>query len=116
MNWKNWPYWVRGVIVGLLIFVILFVVYMLFSGHLPDWLVYIFLIPMFIPMIISGHVTPYFCTPTISNFLFDDCLITGVIIAVIFTFMELLICGALIGWFYGKIKSHHKPVVNGNNP
>lgn len=107
MSWKNWPSWLKGGMIGLVISIFvgllsgispIFNEIHLLSG-ISVWLQYIFYA---IPLSILGnwrwsflhycdYRPPELCPPNINTF-----IINGLIIFVI---------GVIIGWIYGKIKS-----------
>jgi len=94
MGWKDWSYWLKGGIIGLVISLL------------------ITLSTMFMPVYCiglsqdgTGCVSPTGIDAWKYNFnsLFDDTF--GIIILFI---VSLFIIGAIIGWIYGKIKQRKR--------
>lgn len=87
MSWKNWPYWVKGGIIGLVIGLILIIVGTIclpFAGFPPQC-----------PSTIILHLPLIL----LSYFLKDIYL--GYIVLILIS----IIIGALIGFIIGKVKS-----------
>lgn len=109
MGWKNWPYWLRGGIIGGVIGIIWFVFHFMGMNFGPgeggylNWVYYTF-------GVISGllgSILGFFIFPIALLFgeYFSDATATPfLIISVIYLFL----IGALIGFIIGKIKSRNK--------
>ena len=94
MGWKNWPYWLRGGIIGLIIEVLAYPVFFLCLSNY-DYICLIFLFPSsFIgPLVeLTDSIGPQI---TMSTFLIINAII-------------VIILGIVIGWVIGKIKSRKK--------
>ncbi len=115
MRWKNWPYWLKGGVIGVIIWLILIIFYkvsgLILSCEIPtldimngnccynfiqDFILEISFIPSLLHISSSigspcGHVGP------ISVFSFW-----------IISFISYIMIGSLIGFIYGKIKNRNK--------
>ena len=96
MRWKNWPYWLRGGIIALLVIIILVLIGFKFSifivGFIPGYIILTFFGPIlqdFFPTLFS----------TGDNWFY---YLLGVIIS--------LIIGAIIGIIIRKIKSRKNEI------
>ena len=103
MGWKNWPYWLRGGAIGVLVGIL--ILFIPFVGL-------IYIIPvMFVQGLIFNLIglreTADLCFSLFSSPSFI-CVITFYPINVILSF----IIGALIGLIIGKIKSKNRKGVN----
>lgn len=101
MNWKSWPYWVRGIIGGLAAFVLLLGINSVWNE--PDWYVALLEFIMYIPSKLMELTAPLFCTPPPDPFL--ECFGTEMATVGIFLLIEFLAFGAVIGYLYGKFKN-----------
>lgn len=96
MNWKKWPYWVRGGTIGLLLYVLSTVVLIPLSH--PNSGCYILCFPMWsVPALII--ISPFiaFQINWIPNSVFLFFGIPAIIYFLIF---------GLFSWVYGNIKGH----------
>ncbi len=101
MNWKSWPYWVRGALIGCVCFIIPITLLWLPLGEKTSlWVFLIFIFSLVPSSIVSefllgpgGEGIPLFGITTLD--------IAGGIIF-------YAIVGAIIGYLYGKIKDHKK--------
>jgi len=91
MGWKKWSYWLKGGIIGIIVFIILLVLSAIFPsyglGNIFQWII------VFIGSIIMVPARSLFSFklgPPITNFYVP--------------MIVLFILGAIIGWIYGKIK------------
>ena len=93
MRWREWPNWLKGGIIGVLFFIpyILTLISMLFFYPQPDWIImlqgiYQLLIPNFLISLskIMRNLYLYWLSILLEGF----------------------IIGTIIGWAYGKIRSH----------
>ena len=94
MGWKDWPYWLRGGLIGVLVLGIFALVLIPFgrtSGFFkfPYW-IFPFFIVLVPTMLFSENLYKIIFYP---NYLFF-----------IIPTLIYFICGAIIGWIYGKIK------------
>lgn len=104
MNWKHWPYWVKGLCIGFVIFVVLIsLAYFLNDARIaPDWSNYITLFFSGIPLMTARFlIVPLFCTDTG----WFACIVPALITTAILTLIEFLLVGALLGHLYGKRKA-----------
>ena len=103
MGWKEWPYWLRGLNVGLLLFVpLIFLSFFLglscfsFGGGGPfycDLTDNIFEIFIYLPLLLSSLLESTF---GIRNDFID---------IFIFPLLTIAIIGAITGWAIGKFKN-----------
>lgn len=101
MNWKRWPYWLRGGVIGVLILVIILFLSIILAliGKVD-----VILNNPFIYIIVKILASPtsilnLFPIDPINNSILWYCF--GIISGVIVYFL----IGAVIGWIVGKIKS-----------
>ena len=102
MTWKDWPYWLKGGILAILLILalsFLFGIFIMFKGDIYIFrsLFYIFVVPGMI-LIAARKFSMYGYEIPDINF-FDVFIMTTFSIGLYF------IIGALIGWIYSKIKS-----------
>jgi len=86
MGWKDWPYWLKGGIIGTVLATL------------------IILIVGFIALSICYENCPPFIKNSLFIFILPSYFLPGVIADVAIIIWNFLI-GALIGFIYGKIKS-----------
>ncbi len=93
MGWKDWSYWLKGGVIGLVIYLLIATVS---SIAWSDKLI--------IPFVsFSGLIFNNFLAPLLGNgFLTES--ISIIILSLIFYFIS----GSIIGWLYGKIKNRGK--------
>ncbi|MBI2631989.1 hypothetical protein HYW75_03225 [Candidatus Pacearchaeota archaeon] len=87
MGWKNWPYWLKGGVIGI-IFIYLILLLGIFNILNENSFLYILLLPA----LVVFFYFPYTFNLGGYEWQFITYSIYGLII------------GALIGWIYGKIK------------
>ena len=80
MNWKYWPYWVKGGIIGLLVFLI------------PVFLLFL-LVPSSSGCNVSAVDGSSYCPAAYVDVLWD----------LFYVASSFFITGGVIGWLYGKI-------------
>ena len=92
MKWKEWPYWLRGVLIASLMMIILILIQLKFFisivGFLPGYIVLTFfgqLLQNFLPNLFSGGDNWFY-------------YLSGIIV--------YIIVGAIIGLIIGKIKKN----------
>ncbi len=102
MSLKNWPYWLRGALIGLVVPLIgiasgYFLQLFLF-GTLGGLLYLILVLPF------RGLIANFFChyPENISTF---SCIVLLPVIAGIFSMITYALFGSVIGWIIDKIKS-----------
>jgi len=104
--WKNWPYWVRGSVIGLLIGLLIGVINIFMAPVVldgafgPDYLFgsrLLFLLALFL-------LLPIMPVTLLLEWLGIHNLVTFAI----FYPMSTILTGALIGYIYGKIKNRNK--------
>ena len=100
MNWKSWPYWVKGAVVGSALGVIIFLL-LLFWNAYPLWaigILFFSLVPGFMLAgsfaIQDGNPIPNFGVAAFSNII------------------AYAIIGAFIGYLYGRFKNRKKLSIN----
>ncbi len=111
MHWKNWPYWVKGAILSLVIFAILLFIQFQLSDYRNShvWLNYLRRFFSYIPVAITWKlIVPLSCKVA------PHCLNPDLVTAISLYLIEYLGIGALLGYLYGKIKNRDKARVNGN--
>ena len=96
MNWKNWPYWLKGGIIATLFPIIVFALNFLFdyiAGTSGETFLYFFLL-------ISTPTIPIF------NLFFKPSIPYNITYIIFFTstLAMYFIIGSVIGWIYVKIK------------
>ena len=106
MGWKTWPYWIRGGIISMLIFTVLFFIIATLGGFAQDNSLLIPLILLVLPLhLIFGSITKSIFYPNYPN-------VYTAFQAYIFMYVELLlsyfILGCIIGFIVGKIKKYKK--------
>ena len=92
INWKTWPYWLRGGILSITPLSAFLLVIFLF----PDELMY-FLLLLSLPNYWIAYLTNY-CIAG------ESCLSFWVYALLPLDLIEIFLIGSLIGWVYGKIK------------
>ncbi len=93
MAWKNWPYWVKGGIIGFVIGII-FAIFNLFSnGYIGAF-----------------TLLPFLLLKILDNCYGEGCLGLFVYYGSIAFLVEFTLFGAIIGWIYGKIKKRKREV------
>ncbi|MDO8571914.1 MAG: hypothetical protein Q7R79_04515 [bacterium] len=108
-NHKNWPYWVKGGIIGLATLVVIVVAFLFQAGELSLF-AYIFTIMSYIP---ERLITLTHCKIQGSDVL--ECLPTNALIGVSFYLIEFFACGVILGWLYGKVKESRQNKVTTEN-
>ncbi len=102
MNWKKWPYWARGGVLGFLVTIIF-----LPFGYSPVGVVTGFLLAPSVFLVKSffmRSVVP--SEEEIGNTISVSSGVAGVFqVAAILSPIFWFIIGAILGWIYGKIKS-----------
>ena len=98
MNWKNWPYWVRGGVVTGILSVVIGAYYILYDGLRSDILTTIY-------------------SPVLSVlFMSKGGLFSGNSPSLFETFFAITLngfaYGVIVGWLYGKIKNRNKLLTN----
>jgi hypothetical protein len=89
MGWKNWSYWVKGGVIGLVVLIILVAIEMFYC-------------PEFVKL---GYSKQSICSLVRSvGFDFGG----GSTVSWTIFFVSFLLIGALIGFIYGKIKQRGK--------
>ena len=116
MIWKNWPRWLKGGIIFTAIFYIFAILLIIFSivtlRNSPpstpfDFLgivfliMILFLLPLIIFAMLFGIAPENIFSGMTPSFGQIIILILGLLLNTLFIFLV----GALIGWFFGKIKS-----------
>ncbi len=100
MSWKNWPYWLKGGIIGVGVVLISSFIIGGITGIAPDNIIinlfYIFLIPGIIILAVMRFKTYGYEMPDMTFFEY-------VLMAVI-SIIPYFIIGAIIGWVYGRFK------------
>jgi len=99
MGWKEWPYWLKGGIMGLIVYLIIFGLFFIvslncrkgFCGYISiNTVLYFFVSIIF--LILNIDIIPYLSNP----------------LAILFILVNLtavFVIGSLIGFIIGKIKS-----------
>jgi ribose/xylose/arabinose/galactoside ABC-type transport system permease subunit len=95
-NVKNWPYWVRGAFIVLILYIIALVLVrgMDFSS---GFLLGIFLLA---PTFILDNILQAIASPEISSSFSDPDSFVSYLVSPLF----YILVGALLGWIYGVIK------------
>ena len=108
MGWREWPYWLKGGLIGLVIAISLFTLSFLsecrnlgVSVNCPFWLFFILVLPYFLISLMIAAI----------SFKLGLTIPTGIILGFIGYSIYILI-GAFIGWIYGKIKQRKKQNLN----
>ena len=115
MAWKNWPYWLKGLIITSGIYIILFIISIIFTNWLsieksassstylikailagPGLIIFMILFPS---CVMGGWMTSVVASNNCPS------LGTELIIFVILSLIIYGLVGVLIGWGYGKIKN-----------
>lgn len=104
MGWKNWPSWVKGGIIGIIISLFaVFIVYLI-GGFEENYLFYIIQFPIIPAWYIFAFIFDLMADngPYIENLIF---------LKLIFGFaFGYAIYGIFIGWLIGKIKSKKEEI------
>lgn len=98
MGWKDWPYWLKGGVIGILIFISGFVITLILGT--PLLFIYPLLSLLGISGILSGPIPITNIGPN-ENSLGNN----FIPIMALFSILLYLMIGALIGYIYGKIKN-----------
>lgn len=113
MNWKNWPYWVKVVSMGVLVFIAVFIIdkqnlftYGFRQQH--PYLANINKTISTIPSIGSIILLPTFCQPVITRQGSSSCVETFSIIYYTLKLIEIVLFIGLIAFIYCEIKNRHK--------
>ncbi len=85
MHWKNWPYWVKGGVVGGIMLL------------LPSILIAV-------NKKVMWSVILLFCNPAVSTEM-SECLVVYAFSSVIALLVEFILGGIVLGHFYGKFKN-----------
>ncbi len=93
MNWKKWPYWVRGGV----IFSMVGTTGALLTNFESDF----FMLPVF-PFILNVGLFISDKSPSSDDLLRENFVLT------IDVLIGYFIIGSILGWLYGKIKSRKK--------
>src|SRR3989344_2379867 len=101
MNFKNWPYWVKGGVVGIFTVTILSLIP---AGGFHGGRIW-FLAPIFPLLLIGdrevvGRLFKFFNIDDIHNPILANIKIA------LFLLLLYFVAGAIIGWLYGKFKNH----------
>ena len=102
MRWKDWPYWLKGGIILLVIYVIFTVPLLLsynqqtskFNDNPISSILLIVNIMGGILLLLSGTIS-----------VFGDVTLKSIISLIVINSILYTLIGALIGWIYGKIKN-----------
>ena|SRR3989344_1812488 len=104
MGWEDWPYWVKGGLLAVTIYIIVTIILIPFgqvkSGYFKDvpyWIMY----PNFVGYLLSLSLTP---SPKPGPFL-DFMISLNNLLIFIYSAIFYFLIGALIGWIVGKFKS-----------
>lgn len=93
MGWKDWSYWLKGGIIGLIISTIVIVIALL---QLINYAIIKWPLLILINLFANQYVAISQCSG-------DSCI--GFLFFVpLLVFIEFFVIGAIIGWIYGKIK------------
>lgn len=108
MRWKNWSYWLRGGLIGIITFILLFIVSIpinVKTSFPVSSFSYYF--PM-IPLVVLSKIFP----ESIKMFLGEIAVRVGGawVFGVLINFMLIFLMGSLIGFLYGKIKNRKQEV------
>ncbi|MBI5803559.1 hypothetical protein HY448_02640 [Candidatus Pacearchaeota archaeon] len=98
MGWKEWPYWLKGGILGTIIY-LFFIMIAYFLGKVAPDIGYMLSVIFFL----YDEFISYLTSPIFK--LFDFIPYIGYLLFGIKILGLPFIIGALIGWIYGKIKS-----------
>lgn len=101
MGWKDWPYWLKGGIIGLIVFLVISLFFILYEFiGIGVFIDFFFILSIFFSIITS---LPFYIYDFILQILSINIywnsfslFISGVI--------NYFFTGAIIGWIYGKIK------------
>jgi hypothetical protein len=108
--WKNWPYWVRGGIIGFMLMVLIIVTDYIFSCGFKTQGEFcgIFTITATTPLniFLTGKLT------TLSDIL--PTVEVSKTMYIIFSLVYYLLLGITVGWFYGKIKNRMTKLNDGH--
>lgn len=102
MNWKSWPYWVRGTLLFSAIFLPLF-----FIDENTQWI----FLPIGLVWLLLGE--PYILS--VVYFLANgESVLNGNAqnrgIVIVLTFLVYIVLGSLLGHLYGKFKNRRKVI------
>lgn len=111
MNWKSWPYWVKGTVLAFLFGLGLYLTLLVENWAETDWAIYVLTPIVYFPLKISESMTPLFCTPPSGDPLLA-CFGPEMLIGFSSLFLEFLISGAVIGYLYGKFKNRRKMLIS----
>ncbi len=118
MNWRTWPYWVRGGAIAVPVYIIGIMAVLLLGGEWDSLIGKFILIPMLVAALPALLLLSFF-VPTILVGLDPSSgtqLFTYLIgFQVIFVF-AFIAEGAFLGWLYGKIKNRTKESSNSQYP
>ena len=101
MGWKNWSYWFKGGVIGIIFHIVNLLIGLLLVLIIPDYIPlryfeYIVLWPGLVPGKFYGRQPCYG----------EDCLTaTGLFGSFIIAMIGYFLIGIIIGWIYGKIKN-----------
>ena len=113
MSWKDWPYWLRGGLIGLIIPVaILIIGIIVIIELLKDGGGFAFNVPAIFVILVLIFIlsSPVILVSTIFkiHILSDTNFYSSIILSVIISLPIYFIIGAIIGFIYGKFK-RNKP-------
>lgn len=113
MNWKNWPYWIKVISIGVLVFIAVLIIdkqnlftYGFRQQH--PYLANVNRIVSTVPSIGSVILLPTFCQPVITPQGSSSCIETFELIYYTLKFIEVVLFISILGWLYSKIKNRHK--------
>ncbi len=121
MNWRNWPYWVKGTLCGVVLFSSLYIaekaeLFTYSSRKQHPYVASVHRVIATAPIISALMLNPIFCRPiemegggTTSCFESFDVIYTVLIL------LEIVFVSAFVGYLYGKLKTRNTPSVNGNS-
>ncbi len=99
MGWKNWPSWLRGMIIGLGAGLLFYIFSYNIGGEYAENLAFIITVYFSLIGVCGPNYKP--CSEEFISLL----LIT---ISFILTILLFSLIGTIIGWIYGKIKSKNQ--------
>jgi len=95
MNWKNWPYWLKGGISTALLLSLIWAIIVIFDAEVPSFLLF-----CLNPLILIKAIYS-FLVKTVSFSAAEKIIL---VISILFYF----IIGSLIGYIVGEIKSKNR--------
>ena len=108
MNFKKWPYWVRGGILFTLVGIIACKIFLFDNAPSspPTGIADIAFTLLFAPVVVAATVA--FSLGAGSTVFIPSLTLAGYFITILLSLAIYFVLGAILGWLYGKIKKKVK--------